>query len=164
MGEVVGHPVSSEEEIKSRDALLDAAHVSFVRACALVEDSREDSTFIRALDCLALVGRSGRAALGQTSLNDLQRDIQLLRERVEALKANADEWTSDIERIGSFFGRGDLQSKPMGYDIQLIWVKRQEKQAAKVQKEAQAALMHLTLLENLAALSEAATKNPKPVR
>jgi hypothetical protein len=102
------HLGRTPEELASRDAILHASHVSFVRAHSLIVNSREDSAFVRTLDCLALSGHTGRMTVAAGVLAEVEGDIQLLRQHVEALEANASEWMQDLKRLNTFLGREDL--------------------------------------------------------
>lgn len=153
--EAARHEVGTSEEAGSRDALLDAAHLSFVRAHSLVANSREDSVFVRTLDCLALAARSGRGTLAKKAMADVQTDMNLLYEQMQILNKAAAQWEDDVKAINRFFGRGDWGGKPIGYDVQLIWVKKQEKDAERIVARASKARARFTVLESVAALAKA---------
>lgn len=148
------HQTSTLQEVESRDALLDFAHISFVRAHSLVANSREDSVFVRSLDCLALAARTGRGKLAKDGLAEINADMSLLRERVQLLSRTAADWERDVMSINKFFGRGDWGGKPIGYDVQLIWVKKQERDARQIIAQAHHAEAQFSVLERIVTLAE----------
>jgi hypothetical protein len=152
------HVISSKDQLASRDELLDGAHLSFVRAHSLVADSRQDSVFVRSLDCLALASRTGRLSIGLEALSGVHRDMEELRTRVQALEADANEWLTDVHRIRAFLGRDDWGAKPFGYDALLGWSTRHAKNAEKKRRTAEQAREELDRLNNFVELAELAIK------
>jgi hypothetical protein len=163
LGEAAIHTEGSDIEMKSRESLLDDAHKSFVRALSLLEDSREDSTFIRAIDCLALSLRAGRTSVAEHSLVDIDRDLMLLRNRTEALEQVANALSITAMKFRKFFHRDrtDYRDVPFGYDVQVIASKSREKEALAMQTRAEGARFRLILLESVVALAHKITQVSK---
>jgi len=160
--DATNNSTSTPKEIESRDALLDAAHVSFVRALALSGDSREDALFIRALDSIALAERSGRSEVAADYLKKLEIELTDLRTRVEAIQKEAREWSDHVKALNRFLGRGDTvedwTGRPVGYDVKIVFAKRSEKQAKKAKAEADAATFRFEMIENVVTLARASLK------
>ena len=154
--EANAHPGGIPEELASRDAILHTSHVSFVRAHSLIVNSREDSAFVRTLDCLALSGHRGRMALAASVLAEVEIDIRLLRQHVEASEASAAEWIKDVRALNAYLGRGEMGSKPFGYVSQVAMAKRYEKKAKKLDTEAQEARHRLSVLDSIVAVARGA--------
>jgi hypothetical protein len=147
------HPGRTPEELASRDAILHASHVSFVRAHSLIVNSREDSAFVRTLDCLALSSHRGRMTVAASVLAEVEVDIHLLKQHVKALEASATEWINDAKILNAFFGRGDEGAKPFGYVSQVAVAKRYEKKGKKLDTEAKEARHRLSVLESIVAVA-----------
>ncbi len=160
--DAANNSTNTSKAIESRDALLDAAHISFVRALALSGDSREDTLFIRALDSIALAERSGRIDVAADNLKNLETELTDLRARIEALQKEASEWSDYVKSLNRFLGRGSIEEdwtgRPVGYDVQIIFAKRSERQAKKAKAEADAATFRLEVIENVVTLARASLK------
>lgn len=156
LSQAARHKARTREQIASRDAILDAAHISFTRAHALVANSREDSIFVRALDCHALADRTGRLALAKEELADLHRDLNVVRESLDALEQDATKWIEDANKARRFLGRqNDLNERPIGHEVQIIWVRKYEKDARRLQAQAKLGQDRFSFLAYLVSLAEA---------
>lgn len=152
------HTDLSQDQRGSRDELLDDAHLSFVRAHSLIADSRQDSVFVRSLDCLALASRTGRLSVAQATLLGIHRDRDELKGRVEALEGDAEEWLANARTIRAYLGRDDWGAKPFGYDALVGWSKRHDKNAERKRRAAQQAREEFDRLENFVRLAELAVE------
>ena len=148
------HGSATEAEDRARDNLLEHAHVSLTRALALVGDSREDSLFVKALDCVALASHKGHRSLAERSLIELRTDLALMRSHVELLEKEASEWVHDSQVLYDYFARDPLGDKPFGH-MELRLLTRWRKDAAsRVQLRADEAREHLNVLEGIISIAE----------
>ncbi len=155
------HDFSSASQWESRDQLLDAAHASFVRAHSIVADSRQDSVFVRSLDCLVLAARTGRLSIASEAFSGIQRDMNELRTRVHALEADANEWLADDLRIRAHLGRDDWGAKPFGYDALLGLNEIHSNLAKRRSQLAQQAREEFDRLESFVLLAECAVNRKR---
>jgi len=143
------HDQSSVEEKKAYENLLDQAHASLTRALSLAVDSREDSVFIRAIDCVALAAHPGHRTLALMELEDMNKDLGLISGRVDLLLADAAEETSRSEGLRRFLAHDDWGGKPVGYAEQLWIARRRIKQAERIRKRADEAQSRLRILQGI---------------
>lgn len=152
---------NTPEETASRDSLLDDAHVFFSRAIALAGDSREDSLFIQALDCIALAERTGRISVAVESLQEVTAELEEVHRRVSALQTEANEWMEHVEALNKFLGRDNYRAKPFGYDAQIGLAKEQEWRAKRAKDAAESATARVELLKKLVAVAKASVESHK---
>jgi hypothetical protein len=157
------NPADTPQEIASRDSLLDAAHTGFVAASALTGDSREDSLFIVALDCIALAERTGRVAVATERFKETELELLELKRKIATLQRDAQEWSDHVQALNRFLRRRPKNSSegedwgevPRGYGEQIVLTKIRERQANKVIAEADAASLRFEMLQSLVTLAKA---------
>jgi|SRR4051794_18828428 len=154
--------MASSESTPARGRLLEQSHLLFVRAWALVEDSRDDSLYIRALDSVALAAHSQYRKLARQKLSQIRVELDDRRLQIEALEHEAVEWVETSRVVDEFFGRDSLRDKPFGHAEQRLWARSVRDEAKAVRERAERARTHLTLLDGVASLAEAVMNVPGP--
>jgi hypothetical protein len=148
------HGRDSENEDRAADTVLDQAHAALTRAWALVSDSREDSTFVRALDCIALATHRSHKGLAVSGIDEVQTDLNLLGLRVLRLESVAEELVQDSQRIDKFLDLESWRDKPFGYMEQRLVGRHIRGVAASARADAEAAREGLTMMEELVRVAQ----------
>jgi hypothetical protein len=147
------HDQNTREEKEARNALFDSAHVALTRAWVLVGDSREDATFIRALDCIALAAHGYHRSVARDELASLDSDLRQMRLRVRLLQEEADRVRTSSEHFDRFLARDSLRDKPFGHMEQRLAGRSKRNSAVKISLKAEKARNRLELLEGLASIA-----------
>jgi hypothetical protein len=154
--------MASSTSTSAREKLLEQSHLLLVRAWALVEDSRDDSLYIQALDSVALAAHSQYREVARQKLSQVQAELKDRHLQVEALEHEAVEWVETSRLVDEFFGRDSLRDKPFGHAEQRLWARSVRDEAKMVRERAERSRTHLTLLDGVASLAEAVMNVPDP--
>jgi hypothetical protein len=100
------------------DQIFHSAHDALTRAWAVVLDSREDAAFIRSLDAVALVNHSSLRNLAFSALAEVDRDLAILRERVDLLRHSEQRLREYSANFDGFLKQDEWTDKPWGYQEQ----------------------------------------------
>jgi hypothetical protein len=141
------HAPATDQEHAARDALLDDAHLSFVKALSYGGDSNEDTAFIRGLDSLALKHRRGHDALAVSTYAEFAATLHLVRARVAKLEEDSAELTRDAETLKRFFIGDRNRAKPFGYAEQKALYLDRNRDAEALARRAAEARTKLDILE-----------------
>ncbi len=148
------HEDKSPEQAASRDNILDHAHVALTRAWALVSDSREDSVFVRALDCVVLAAHRTHQNLAREALLALKVDLDGIETRVALMAKQAADKTGGSQSLDRFLDvdiNGDI---PFGYLEQQMWGQMVRGKAEKIAIRYQEERSRLDILRGLAQLAQ----------
>lgn len=146
----LSHRADSPSSVEARNRVLDEAHSALTEAWALVSDSREDSTFIRAIDCIALSARSGHEDLAARRVSETSADLAVLSERVVALEQEAADWRRGTAALRRFLDEDSLGSKPFGYTEQRMMARHLEWRAKRIVATADEARRRFDIISNIA--------------
>ena len=121
-----------------------------LESLALVGDSREDSIFVRALDCVTLAAHKGHRSLARIEITEINQDLVLTKNRVQVLQSEARKRTRDSQDMNALLGVNDpYGTKPFGYSEQRGLSIRINKNAARLKERADTALQSLEILEGI---------------
>lgn len=154
LDEALRHAPATDQEYEARDALLDGAHVSFVKALAYGGDSNEDAAFIRGLDILALKHRRGHHALAVSTYAEFAATLHLVRARVAKLEEDAYQLTGEAETLERFFVGDRNRAKPFGYAEQKALYLDRKREAVALARRAAEARTKLDILEAIGLIAE----------
>lgn len=148
------HEPVTEQEHGARDALLDGAHLSFVKALTYGGDLTEDAALVRGLDCIALKHRRGHGALSESTFAGFTATLDVLRTRVTILEQESAEFTQHVETLHRYFVGDRNRLKPWGYAEQKgLYLSRKRDAEALAVRTAQAR-KKLDILEAVALLAQ----------
>lgn len=151
------HEPATEQEHGARDALLDDAHLSFVKALAYGGDLTEDAALVRGLDCIALKHRRGHGALAESSFAELTATLGILRTRVTTLEQESAEFTRHVETLHRYFIGDQNRAKAWGYAEQKALYLGRKRQAEALAVRTAQARKKLDILEAIALLAQPAS-------
>jgi hypothetical protein len=152
------HPPGTEQEHGARDALLDDAHLSFMKALEYGRDLSEDAALIRGLDCIALKHRRGHGALSRSTFAELTVKLDVLRTRVTTLERESAEFTEHVETLRRYFIGDRNRPKPWGYAEQKALYLDRKRQGDAMAVRAAQARKKLDILEAIALLAQPAPR------
>lgn len=116
MKQGLDHEDNSTEQAESRDHLLDQAHVSLTRAWALVSDSREDSVFVRSLDCVVLAAHRSHQRIANEAMQIVKTELDEIDNRVSAMEKESKELSRNSDAFHRWLDRGSpYEAKPIGH-------------------------------------------------
>jgi hypothetical protein len=158
LSQALRHEPATEQEHGARDALLDGAHLSFMKALEYGGDLTEDAALVQGLDCIALKHRRGHGALSESSFADFVARLDVLRARVTTLEQESAEFTQHVETLRRYFIGDRNRPKPWGYAEQKALYLGRKRQADALAVRVAQARKKLDILETIALIAQPAPR------
>jgi len=148
--ETADHAANTSQEIASRNDLFARAHDCLKSASLSAANSRDDSVFIAALDCVALACHDGRHTLAVSRYARMKEDLCVLQEAAEELAVRTGLTAKGVAEFDAWSRRVGT----LGIDGIILIRNRKNEIARQLQRKSDEATQRVALLRSMASLAE----------